>query len=359
MAPVSMNNSKQLRDHFLTLPQDGAIQAKYVWIDGTLENMRCKSRTLTKVPASPDELPIWNFDGSSTGQAEGEDSDVLIRPVSIFKDPFRRNDNILVMCETLNPDGSPHPTNHRSRCNAVMEKCKAEIPWFGMEQEYTLFDNDGITPLGWPKGGYPGPQGPYYCGVGSNKVFGRDVVEAHYRACIYAGVKIAGSNAEVMPGQWEFQVGPCVGIEMADHLWMARFIMHRVCEDFGVICSMDPKPIPGDWNGAGCHTNFSTEAMRQDGGMKVILDSMPKFEKNHEKHIAVYGKGNERRLTGRHETASIDQFSYGVAHRGSSIRIPRQCHLDGKGYLEDRRPASNCDPYLVTRIICETVLLNM
>eukprot|EP00122_Pirum_gemmata_P009316 Pgem_evm2s8608 len=315
-----------------------------------MENVRVKTRTLDKLPTDPSELPIWNFDGSSTGQAEGSDSDVLIRPVAIYKDPFRRGDNILVLCETLNPDETPHATNNRFDCNVIQEKFSSELPWYGIEQEYTLFASDGITPLGWPRGGYPGPQGPYYCGVGTDKVFGRDVVEAHYRACLYAGVKIGGTNAEVMPGQWEYQVGPCLGIKMGDDLWMSRFIMHRVCEDYNVICSFDPKPIPGDWNGAGCHTNFSTESMRQDGGLDVIMDSMKRFEMNHQRHIAVYGTGNERRLTGAHETGRIDEFSFGVAHRGSSIRIPRQVSIDGKGYLEDRRPASNCDPYLVTAI---------
>jgi len=357
MTFTNLNTSKQLRDQYLTLSQNDQIQCMYVWIDGTLENLRCKSRTLEKYPTCPEDLPIWNFDGSSTGQSDGEDSDVLIRPVAIFRDPFRRGDNIIVLCETLNPDGSAHPTNHREKCKLTMDKVEALVPWFGMEQEYTLFDEDAITPLGWPKGGYPGSQGPYYCGVGANKVFGRDVVEAHFRACLYAGVKIGGTNAEVMPGQWEFQVGPCVGIEMADHLWMARFIMHRVCEDFNVICSMDPKPIPGDWNGAGCHTNFSTNEMRAGGGMKAILDAMPRLDKAHEKHIALYGKGNERRLTGRHETASMTEFSYAVAHRGCSIRIPRQCDIEGKGYFEDRRPASNCDPYLVTEVVIATVCL--
>lgn len=345
---------KATTHHYLTLDvAEKGVQAMYVWIDGTGEMVRCKTRTLKKVPKSVDELPIWNYDGSSTGQAEGEDSDVLMKPVAIYKDPFRRGDNIIVLTETIMPDGTPHPTNNRNHAQAIMEKCKDLEPQFGIEQEYTLFESDGVTPLGWPKGGYPGPQGPYYCGVGTGKVWGRDIVESHYRACLYAGVKICGSNAEVMPGQWEYQVGICDGIEAGDDLVMSRFIMHRVCEDFNVICSFDPKPIPGDWNGAGCHTNCSTKAMRAEGGMKHILAAMPKLEAVHEKCIAVYGKGNERRLTGAHETASMDTFSYGVAHRGSSIRIPRQCDIDGKGYFEDRRPASNMDPYLVTGIIAE------
>ena len=242
-----------------------------------------------------------------------------------------------------------------------MEAAKDSKPWFGLEQEYTLLDFDR-QPLGWPKNGYPGPQGPYYCSVGSDRAFGRDIVEAHFKACIYAGVRICGTNGEVMPGQWEYQVGPCEGIEMGDHLWISRYILHRVAEDFGVIVSFDPKPMPGDWNGAGCHANYSVESMRQPGGMKVIEDSIPKLEKNHIKHLERYdpngGEDNKRRLTGAHETAFYGKFSWGVAHRGASIRIPRQTAADGYGYLEDRRPSSNCDPYAVTEMLVRTTVLN-
>jgi glutamine synthetase len=226
-------------------------------------------------------------------------------------------------------------------------------PWFGLEQEYTLLDlND--RPYGWPKNGFPAPQGPYYCGVGAGKVVQRDIVEAHYKCCLYAGVKISGTNAEVMPAQWEFQVGPCEGIEMGDHLWLARFLLHRVAEEFGAKVSFDPKPIPGDWNGAGLHSNFSTKEMRAEGGMKAIEAAIKKLEGRHAEHIAVYGEGNEKRLTGRHETGAIDSFTYGVANRGASIRIPRECAAKGCGYFEDRRPASNADPYQITGITMET-----
>ncbi|CAH3133245.1 unnamed protein product [Pocillopora meandrina] len=357
-----MTESNPLVEKYMSLDQGGQVQVLYVWIDGTGENLRCKTKTVEEEPITPQDLPVWNFDGSSTFQAEGCNSDVYLHPVALFRDPFRRGKNKIALCETYNFDHKPGVCNHRLPCNKAMEHedVKAAIPWFGIEQEYTLLDKDG-HPLGWPKGGFPGPQGPYYCAVGTGKVFGRDVVEAHYRACLYAGVKIAGTNAEVMPAQWEYQVGPCEGISMGDQLWVSRYLLHRVAEDFGYKVSFDPKPMPGDWNGAGAHTNYSTLAMREEHGIKVIYEAIEKLSLHHDYHISMYdpkgGEDNKRRLTGRHETASIDYFSHGVANRGASVRIPRQCAEDGYGYLEDRRPASNCDPYRVTEAIVQTTLL--
>jgi len=336
------------------LDQKGSIIAEYIWIDSE-GGVRSKSRTLVEKKEGyvAADLPVWNFDGSSTGQAPGDNSDVYLRPAAVFPDPFRGSPNILVLSECWDPDGSANKFNHRHECEKLMTKHAAHIPWFGLEQEYTLLElND--RPYGWPANGFPAPQGPYYCGVGTGKVVLRDVVEAHYKCCLYAGVKITGTNAEVMMSQWEFQVGPCEGIEMGDHLWMARFLLHRVAESFGAKVSFEPKLIPGDWNGAGLHSNFSTEEMRKEGGMKYIEAAIKKLEGRHVEHIKVYGEGNEKRLTGKHETGSIDSFSYGVANRGASIRIPRECAAKGYGYLEDRRPASNADPYQITGIIMET-----
>lgn len=347
------------RSRFHKLDQGSKVQAEYVWIGGSGLDLRSKSRTLDKPASRPEELPVWNFDGSSTGQARGEDSEVILQPRAVFLDPFRDGDNILVMCDCYTPAGEPVVGNHRAAAAKIFSDPKVveARPWYGLEQEYTLFQGDGRTPLGWPKGGYPGVQGPYYCGVGCDRVFGRAVVEAHYRACLHAGLAISGVNAEVMPGQWEFQVGPCEGILAGDSLWIARYILERVCEEHGVLVSFDPKPIPGDWNGAGCHANFSTAPMRADGGYPHIIAGIEKLALRHAEHIKVYGEGNERRLTGRHETAPMDKFSYGVAHRGASVRIPRDTDRMKKGYFEDRRPASNCDPYIVTSMLAETVLL--
>ncbi|XP_074655306.1 glutamine synthetase-like [Tubulanus polymorphus] len=361
--PASLLDKSTL-NHYYTLDQpDDIIQAMYVWIDGTGEGLRCKTKTLDFEPKSISDYPIWNFDGSSTYQAEGSNSDVYLHPVAEFKDPFRRGKNKLILCETFKYNGQPTDTNKRRNCKQVMDRASASIPWFGIEQEYTLMDVDG-HPFGWPKNGFPGPQGPYYCAVGTGKVHGRDIVEAHYRACLYAGIKIAGTNAEVMPAQWEFQVGPCEGIEMGDHLWMSRFLLHRVTEDFGVCATLDPKPMEGDWNGAGAHTNFSTLEMRskEAGGISVIETAIDRLSRQHMRHIKAYdpneGKDNERRLTGAHETSSIHDFSAGVANRGASIRIPRQVMADGFGYFEDRRPSSNCDPYSVTEALVRTCVLN-
>jgi glutamine synthetase len=293
-----------------------------------------------KQAKSVDKLPEWNFDGSSTGQAPGDDSEVILKPRRAFRDPFRpRNDgvdNILVMCDTWTPLGEPLPTNTRAKAAAAFEGKDKEETWFGLEQEFTLFNLDERTPLGWPNQGFPNrPQGPYYCSVGPENNFGRHITDSHYRACLYAGIEISGTNGEVMPGQQEYQVGPCVGIDAGDQLMMSRYILMRVCEDFQVYCTLHPKPIvEGDWNGAGLHTNVSTKTMREKGGLAEIKKAIYKLGAKHKEHIAVYGEGNELRLTGKHETASIDQFSFGVANRGASIRIGRQTEADGYGYFE-------------------------
>ncbi|TIA87069.1 hypothetical protein E3P81_04073 [Wallemia ichthyophaga] len=344
--------------HYMSLDQGDSIQAEYIWIDGDGE-LRSKTTTVNHKVESIQELKEWNFDGSSTNQAPGHDSDIYLRPAAFFRDPFRKGNNILVIAECYNSDGTPNKTNYRHYAKKAMDLAKDEDPWFGIEQEYTLFDADG-SPYGWPKGGFPAPQGPYYCGVGAGKVFARDLIESHYRACLYAGVNISGINAEVMPSQWEYQVGPCAGIDMGDHLTLARFLLARIAEDFGIVVSLHPKPFAtGEWNGAGAHTNLSTTSTRTPGkGMKAIEDMIMKLEKKHAEHIAAYGDDNELRLTGKHETGNIADFSSGVANRGCSIRVPRHVAEQGYGYFEDRRPASNIDPYRVTGLCVNTMLLD-
>ena len=332
------------------------IMVEYIWIDGNqpTAKLRSKTKVVSKEINTPSDLPDWSFDGSSTMQAEGHFSDCLLKPVHIVKDPIRGADNLLAMCEVFNSDGSVHKSNKRGKLRELAEKFKHEECWFGIEQEYTFFD--GIKPLGWPDNGFPAPQGGYYCGVGSDEVFGRDIVEEHMEACIDANLMISGINAEVMPGQWEFQIGPLGPLKVSDEIWIARWLLYRIGEDYGVSATLDPKPVKGDWNGAGAHTNFSTKSMREAGGLKLIEEACEKLGKNHDKHIAMYGSDNEQRLTGDHETCSISEFKYGTSDRGASIRIPMQTAHDGYGYLEDRRPSANMDPYLVCTALMETIL---
>jgi len=338
------------------------IQVSYIWIDGSGKTMREKTMTVAKEPQSHEDLGDWFFDGSSTYQAQGDNSDMKLKPVRLFKDPFRGGKHKMVLCETVRGDGQPDKTNHRAACKEAMDKIKDLEPWFGLEQEYTFMDVDG-WPHGWPKpAGFPQSQGPYYCAVGAGKVFGRDIIEAHYRACLYCELDIGGINMEVMPGQAEFQIGPTVGVDAGDQLWIARYMLERIAEEYNVVVSFDPKPIEGDWNGAGCHCNFSTEPMRKPGGKKLIWEAVERLGKRHKEHIAAYdptgGVDNARRLTGKHETASMHKFSAGVADRTASIRIQRKVEEDGFGFLEDRRPSSNCDPYAVTNMIVRTAVLN-
>ncbi len=333
----------------------GKIKAEYIWMDGHKPTSKLRSKT--KVIDGPiqdiSSIPNWGFDGSSTMQAEGNFSDCLLKPVRFIPDPIRGGDNIAVLCEVMNADGTVHPTNSRAQLRDVAEKFIDHEPWFGIEQEYTFFQ--GRSPLGWPDGGYPAPQGPFYCGVGADEVFGRPIVEEHMDLCIRAGLEISGVNAEVMPGQWEFQIGPLGALEVADEIWLARWLLYRLGEDYGTSATLHPKPVAGDWNGAGAHTNFSTKKMREDGGYKYVEEACEKLGKRHEEHIAVYGAHNDERLTGLHETCSIHEFRYGVSDRGASIRIPMQTANEGKGYLEDRRPAANMDPYKVCAILIETI----
>jgi glutamine synthetase len=326
-----------------------SYKLEYIWLDGyTPEpSLRSKTKIVDSEPDAPSDCPEWAFDGSSTEQAEGHSSDCLLKPVRIVPDPDRR-DASLVLCEVLNPDGSAHASNIRGTFEDDPDF------WFGFEQEYTIMD--GERPLGFPDDGYPGPQGPYYCSVGTGNAAGRDIVESHLDSCLDAGLGISGINAEVMKGQWEYQLLGIGAKQAADDLWLSRYLLHRNAEAYGVSISLHPKPIKGDWNGSGCHTNFSNTAIREEGGEELITSICEKFKAEHASHIGEYGSDNDQRLTGLHETQSIDTFSYGVSDRGASIRIPIGTVNDGyKGYLEDRRPASNMDPYRVVKRIVSTV----
>ncbi|MEM1095998.1 MAG: glutamine synthetase beta-grasp domain-containing protein [Bacteroidota bacterium] len=327
---------------------------EYIWLDGyePVQSLRSKTKIVSDFGGSLDECPMWSFDGSSTEQAPGGSSDCLLKPVSILPDPGRRN-AYLVMCEVLSADGTAHPSNGR----ATIDDDDSDF-WFGFEQEYFLIDTETGLPLGFPANGYPGPQGPYYCSVGASNAYGREIVEEHLDLCLDAGLNVEGINAEVAAGQWEFQVFAKGAAAAGDQVWMARYLLERTAEQYGVAIEYHCKPIKGDWNGSGMHANFSNSTLREAGD-KAIYDAICEAFSPADviaECIAAYGPDNHLRLTGLHETQAIDKFSYGVSDRGASIRIPIATVENGwKGWLEDRRPNSAADPYKVAAVIIKTV----
>lgn len=339
------------------------VKLEYIWLDGCkpVQNLRSKTKIVeSNLQFKLDyfvsselikQCPAWNFDGSSTEQAPGGSSDCLLKPVYIAKDPQRQN-AFLVMCEVLNPDSSPHDSNARS----TIEDDDNDF-WFGFEQEYFLWDPKTDAPLGFPSGGFPRPQGPYYCSVGAMNTYGRDIVEMHLNTCLAAGLNIEGINAEVAPGQWEFQLFAKGAKEAGDQMWLARYLLERTAEKFGVAINWHCKPLGDlDWNGSGMHANFSNTLLRTCGSQDVYNKVCEAFRPVVKEHIAVYGPDNDLRLTGKHETAAIDQFKFGVSDRGASIRIPVATVINGwKGWLEDRRPNSSADPYKVASRIIKTL----
>ena len=328
---------------------------EYVWLDGYKPEQSLRSKVRVD-----DYVDAWSFDGSSTQQATGDKSDCILSPVAEYRtidrhraDATRTNPGLegtYVMCEVLSADSEPHESNTRTHCQSLV----SDEWWFGFEQEYFMY-KDG-RPLGWPEKKAPRPQGDYYCGVGEGNVVGREIVDRHTEACMNADIGITGTNAEVALGQWEFQVLGS-GIRAGDDLWMARYILCKIAEKHGVSINFHPKPQTGDWNGSGMHTNFSNSQMRSTGGQHVFEAACTVLKGKHKEAIKEYGSDNVKRLTGKHETQSIKKFSYGVSDRGASIRIPvATVNNDWVGYLEDRRPASNADPYRVMAHIVGTLM---
>jgi len=329
------------------------IKLEYIWLDGYEPTQNLRSKTKVEdhdnFQGTLEEIGNWSFDGSSTRQAEGGSSDCLLVPVAIYPDPARKN-GYLVMTEVMNADGTPHPTNGRATIDDEDDDF-----WFGFEQEYFLWDNETNLPLGFPRD--QTPQGQFYCSVGAKNAFGREIIEKHADLCIEAGINFEGINAEVAAGQWEFQLFAKGAKKAGDEIWVARYLLERLGEEYGISINWHPKPLGDtDWNGSGMHANFSNNVLRTCGDKATYEKICEAFRPVVKEHIAVYGAYNEQRLTGKHETASINDFSYGVSDRGCSIRIPLMTVQKGwKGWLEDRRPASNGDPYKIAARIIKTV----
>jgi glutamine synthetase len=341
---------------------------EYIWIDG-IDNIRSKIRVMhniSNINSNMFEDLIWNYDGSSTNQANSDgDSEVILQPCFICKNPLKKNDNncqnYILLCETLDSLGNPLPSNTR-HLSAELFNASSENyePWFGLEQEYFLMNDNIRKSIDKLMANNPefkqSSNTTHYCGK-SIIHDERIIAETHLNACIEAGLTISGINSEVSFFQWEFQIGPVEGILAADSLIVARFLLERIAEKYGYEICYEPKPYK-KLNGSGCHINFSTKKMRDTNGIEEIYKSIQKLETKHTEHIAVYGKNNEMRLTGKHETANIHTFTHGVGTRNTSIRIPNSVAKNGYGYFEDRRPASNVDPYLSTSIIFKTCCLD-
>jgi len=324
---------------------------EYIWLDGykPTQSLRSKTKVVEDFDGKLESCSMWAFDGSSTQQADGGSSDCLLKPVAIYPDPVRRN-GWLVMNEVLNSDGSAHESNGRATINDDDDDF-----WFGFEQEYFLWDPETNLPLGFPKD--QTPQGQFYCSVGAKNTFGREVMDRHLDICIDAGINVEGTNAEVAAGQWEFQTFAKGAAKAGDEMWVARYLLERLAEEYGLSIEYHPKPLGDtDWNGSGMHANFSNTTLRTCGSKETYEKICEAFRPVVKEHIAVYGAYNDQRLTGKHETQSIHEFSYGVSDRGASIRIPIMTVENGyKGWLEDRRPSSNGDPYKIAAIIIKTV----
>lgn len=319
---------------------------EYVWIDGK-GGLRSKVRVLHDSPF--EKIPEWNYDGSSTYQtSEDGNTEIILQPCAYYKNPFFDNNttNILVLCDTYDISMNPLSSNSRYKAKKIFDQKFDEEPWFGLEQEYYIMGN--CSPFD--------PNGKHYCGTQLNTIQ-RNITQEHLSACIKAGIKISGMNAEVAPNQWEFQVGPCNGISAGDDLYMARYLLERIAEKYNTTIFYHPKPFP-TLSGSGCHINFSTASTRHDNGLHTIYEYIGRLEKNHTKHILNYGEDNQQRLTGKHETANYNVFSWGIGTRNTSIRIGNATCKDKKGYFEDRRPAANIDPYIATSLIFETCCLD-
>ena len=335
---------------------------EYVWLDGyETPNLRSKVKVIEHNrhirPLKLEDAPEWNFDGSSTKQAIGEKSECVLKPVRLYQTDH--NNTVYVLCGVHDSDGNYHESNNRIKLSVAGLSCQNEVPgdnefgfWWGFEQEYFMMA--GLRPTGFPPGGYPKPQGEYYCGIGYENIKHRHLAEAHMHTCLEYGIEITGINAEVALGQWEYQVFARDTVRACDDLWMSRYLLHKMAESHQIRIDMSPKPIKGDWNGSGCHTNFSNHLMRGEENEAYFKRLLSNLEERHQLHITAYGKQNEQRLTGDHETQHIGKFSWGVGDRGASIRVPNSVASSGWiGYVEDRRPAANCDPYVVARLVLE------
>ena len=319
---------------------------EYIWLDCN-NNYRSKIKIVNETVTKLEQVPKWNYDGSSTGQATLEHSEVELVPLKIYKHKYDKSFPILVLCDTYNP--KTNEVSSYIKAKIVFDKYINEIPMFGLEQEFFMFDYRSNTILDC-ENGYE--SGKNYCGNGKQCSKTRHYLVGVLYLCLNLDIKLTGMNYEVAPGQAEFQV--CnIGIDACFDLLMLRFILIRVGESYNIKPNWEPKPLKEE-NGSGCHINFSTDKMRktilEKNLLSIIKDMCLKLKKTHDYFInEVYGNDNKKRLTGTCETSSYKEFTVKHGSRGASIRIPKNGN-----YFEDRRPGSNIDPYLACSELLKT-----
>lgn len=339
---------------------------EYFWVTAKNDAVsKTKIVDFPTKPTVPSDFPAFYADASSVFGVPFADlglydpatnADCKLHPVRMAPFPFRSGypgGSYLVLCEVLNhQDDTPHPTNTRAALRAVMKEVAAQEPWIGIEQEYRLWAVE--------KGDAGDTLNELTTGQGQR------FVDEHMLACVQAGIPFVGSNREALTDCWEFQVGgPGVDPLMAaDQLWMARWLLYRVAETSGLAVDLDPAPAVGFWNGLSTHTNFSTKAMRTPkGGYAHIIAACEALKGAVDKHLAVYGEPEFSRRVAEHRPVSVPcrftEFSYGVADRLASVRIPGHVAVRGHGYIEDRRPCVDADPYEVAKALLETICLRL
>jgi len=352
-------------EHFRTLPQPDKLTAEYIWPGTKRIDLRSKTRTLDIASVkSLKDLPEWEFDGSLTSQSYGNNADVVLRPIQYYPDPFRGGNNVLVLCECILPERrTPIPTNTRDLAGQVFSQIEQYETAFSIIQEYGLMVPEGTTPcgcpLGWPRVGFPKGAGQdQKYAVGINQRAGHRIAEAHFRACLYSGMQITNLHSGKYKGDWSFQLGSAGGMQVSDQLMVARWILLRVGEEFGVSVSFDPKPYKDSDHLRRATVQFSTVRMRDTAkGFSRIVRAVEKLGRRHREHLAVYGMSNISRTTSAYENGPLSKFSYGIANVRASVNIPRKAKQMNAGYFEDRRPSSNMDPYVVTAKIARTIIL--
>jgi glutamine synthetase len=324
--------------------------AEYIWLD-----VRDKFRSKIRVINDDEEISNWNYDGSSTGQASIDSSEIILKPCKVFNNPLLKNSK-LVVCSTYTINGEPLQNNHRHLAEQIFNKKLEEEAWFGLEQEYYMIDKHTEKIIGFKQeiGISSSRIGKYYCNPIYQDKITTKIAESHLTVCLEAGIKVSGINAEVSPSQWEFQIGPCVNINAGDDIFAARYLLEKIAANYDILISYHPKLNP-ILSGSGMHTNFSTKKMREANGIEEIYRCIENLKKNHIQDMEKYGKYNNLRLTGSHETANINTFTYGIGSRDTSIRIGYETYRNKCGYFEDRRPAANADPYLVTSTIFSVI----